>query len=347
MSTSPFVSYAQNAEDVVLARALRPDESEGFYVDVGAGHPVIDSVTKAFSERGWRGINVEPLAEEHALLAEDRPRDVNLNVALGAVSGTVKLFAGPPENRGASTIVPEYADAYRSQGQEFVAREVRLRTLAQVADEHVAGTVDFLKVDVEGLESEVLEGADWEWFRPRVVVVEATVPNSTEQAHLVWEPRLLAQGYELALFDGLNRFYARADEPDLRDRLAVPANVLDDFVPHAWLERVTNAEALAEGRRARVDELGAELAEQARLARHLRSEVSTAQVDLAELVGALAAAQLRTARALGASHRDAQLAASRGEALAELQATRTFRYSAGARTFYGHLRRLARASRKR
>jgi FkbM family methyltransferase len=347
MTSVPFVSYAQNAEDVVLARALRPDENDGFYVDVGAGHPVVHSVTKAFSERGWRGVNVEPLAEEHALLVEDRPRDVNLNVALGAVSGTIKLYAGPPENRGSSTVVPEYADGYRSQGQEFVAREVRMRTLAQVADEHVTGTVDFLKVDVEGLESEVLEGADWEWFRPRVVVVEATVPNSTEPSYRAWEPRLIAHGYELALFDGLNRFYAREDEPELRERLRAPANVLDHFVAHEWRALVAAAEAGLAEQRAMVADLRQELSDQARLARHLRSETRMAEAELAELGDALAAAHLRTARALDASRHDAQLAASRGAALAELQATKTLRYSARARSLYGRLRTLFGSSRKR
>ncbi len=233
-----FVSYAQNREDVVLARALCPDGGEGFYVDVGAGHPVYDSVTKAFSDRGWRGVNVEPLVEEHALLASSRPRDINLNVAVGAVGGVAKLYEGPPDNRGSSTSVPELAEAYRGQGQDFVAREVRMRTLASIADEHISGPVDFLKVDVEGMEREVLVGADWEWFRPRVVVVEATVPNSTEPSHESWEPLLLSAGYWFALFDGINRFYVRDDEPALLELIAAPANVLDDYEVHTWLDRV-------------------------------------------------------------------------------------------------------------
>ena len=57
--TSRFVSYAQNFEDVILWRALH-DVTPGFYIDIGANSPTIDSVTKAFYERGWRGINVEP-----------------------------------------------------------------------------------------------------------------------------------------------------------------------------------------------------------------------------------------------------------------------------------------------
>ena len=99
MSRDPFVSYAQNQEDVVLARALRPDDRGGFWVDVGAGDPVVDSVTAAFAERGWRGVNVEPLPFEHERLCAARPADTNLRVALGATAGLGKLFVEPAENR--------------------------------------------------------------------------------------------------------------------------------------------------------------------------------------------------------------------------------------------------------
>src|SRR6185503_7699605 len=97
VTAEPFVSYAQNHEDVVLARALRPDEHTGFWIDVGAGDPIGDSVTAAFSERGWRGINVEPLPAEFERLCAARPNDVNLCVALGARAGQARLFAGPVE----------------------------------------------------------------------------------------------------------------------------------------------------------------------------------------------------------------------------------------------------------
>lgn len=256
MSRDPFVSYAQNQEDVVLARALHPDDRQGFWVDVGAGDPVLDSVTAAFAERGWRGVNVEPLAAEHERLCAARPSDTNLRIALGATAGLGKLFVEPAENRerpdpdapidrGASTMVPELAERYRADGQEFTPIEVPVRTLAQVVADHVRGPVDFLKVDVEGLEREVLAGADWSSFRPRVVVMEATVPKSDEPAHEAWEPMLFEVGYRFAMFDGLNRFYARADEPALLQALAIPANVIDDFVPYAWTHQVDQAQQRA------------------------------------------------------------------------------------------------------
>ena len=77
-----FVSYAQNFEDVLLWRALG-GVTDGFYIDVGAAHPDIDSVTRAFYDRGWSGINIEPTPEYSLRLAAARPRDVNLRLVLG------------------------------------------------------------------------------------------------------------------------------------------------------------------------------------------------------------------------------------------------------------------------
>ena len=309
MSRDPFVSYAQNQEDVVLARALRPDDRGGFWVDVGAGDPVVDSVTAAFAERGWRGVNVEPLPFEHERLCAERPADTNLRVALGATAALGNLFVEPAENRGASTMVPELAERYRADGEEFTPIEVPISTLARVVAGHVAGPVDFLKVDVEGFEREVLAGADWSSFRPRVVVMEATVPKSDEPAHEGWEPMLLEVGYRFAMFDGLNRFYAHADEPALVQKLAIPANVFDDFVPYAWAHQVDEAQqwaqsledALTQAQQER-DQLYESLARASATARSAQEHSAIADERYALLRDDLNAAQLRTARALVETH---------------------------------------------
>jgi FkbM family methyltransferase len=310
MSSGPFVSYAQNQEDVVLARALHPDGRGGSWVDVGAGDPVLDSVTAAFAERGWRGVNVEPLPCEHERLCAARPADTNLRVALGATAGLGKLFVEPAENRGASTMVPELAERYRAEGEDFTPIEVPIWTLAQVVADHVAGPVDFLKVDVEGFEREVLAGADWSSFRPRVVVMEATVPKSDEPAHEGWEPMLFEVGYRFAMFDGLNRFYAHADEPALLQALAIPANVFDDFVPYAWTHQVDQAQqwahsledALTQAQQER-DQLHENVARARATARYAQDQAAIADASIAVLRDDLNAAQLRTTRALAETHR--------------------------------------------
>lgn len=72
-----FISYAQNFEDIRLWRALKHVE-KGLYIDVGANHPTADSVTRAFYDRGWSGINVEPVPSYYHALCQERPRDTNL-----------------------------------------------------------------------------------------------------------------------------------------------------------------------------------------------------------------------------------------------------------------------------
>ena len=92
-----FISYAQNYEDVMLWRALGY-VGQGFYIDVGANDPEGDSVTRAFYDRGWNGINIEPMAEHFAQLKAGRPRDINLQAAVGDTQGEITLYA--PDMRG-------------------------------------------------------------------------------------------------------------------------------------------------------------------------------------------------------------------------------------------------------
>jgi hypothetical protein len=108
-----FVSYAQNFEDVLLWRALGRVE-HGFYIDVGAAHPDIDSVTRALYDRGWSGINVEPTAEFSLRLAAARPRDINLQMVLGEHPGWAELFT--VDGTGLSTIDPAAVDPIRKVG---------------------------------------------------------------------------------------------------------------------------------------------------------------------------------------------------------------------------------------
>ncbi len=231
-----FRSYAQNAEDVVLWRALK-DVVDGCYVDVGAAHPLIDSVTKAFYERGWSGIDIEPTEAYARELRADRPRDIVLQACAGDAPGTFTLHE--VLGTGLSTVTEDVAridvDRY-----EVVDIEVPAATLDHLLTEHgfEGREIHFLKVDVEGFELEVLRGITLARWRPWVVVVEATLPNSTVQVHDRWENILTGAGYRFCLFDGLNRFYASPDHPELVELLSFPVCVFDEpYVrrPHAEL----------------------------------------------------------------------------------------------------------------
>jgi FkbM family methyltransferase len=245
-----MISYAQQAEDVVLARVFAGQDT-GRYVDIGAGDPLVASVTKHFYDLGWRGINIEPIPAKARELRAARPDDLTLDVAVGACPGTAKLHV--VENEwGWSTLDDDLAGRYRDDhGWRVSTVEVELSTLAAVLDEH-PGAVDFLKIDVEGAERAVIEGADWTRHRPRVLVVEATEPGAQTQTHHEWEPMLLDAGYRCGLFDGLNRFYAQSDDAEALSRLGAPANVFDEFERYDVLQQAKALEELRAGRAAEI-----------------------------------------------------------------------------------------------
>ncbi|KQQ33668.1 methyltransferase FkbM [Duganella sp. Leaf126] len=232
----PLISYAQNAEDVLLWRALRTVQ-DGFYIDVGANDPQHDSMTRLFYDAGWHGINIEPMPSYRAILQRARPRDINLALACGAADGRITLFDTPDVNGWASTDAAT-AQAHRAAGIAVVEIEVPVRTLAGICAEHAPATIHFLKIDVEGFEGEVLRGMDLRRWRPWILVIEATVPNSTVASHADWEPLVLAGDYRFAYFDGLNRYYVAAEQAQLLPLLAVPPNVFDGYISyhldHAW-----------------------------------------------------------------------------------------------------------------
>jgi FkbM family methyltransferase len=222
-----MISWAQNLEDVMLARALA-DVPRGFYVDVGAFDPRVDSVTRHFYEQGWRGINIEPVPSQIAPFARERPRDVNLAVAVAATAGTTRFFDFSPV--GLSTLDTAVAAEMRGRGYPCREIDVPVTTLAAVLDAHAPATIDFLKIDVEGAEQAVLAGADFARHRPRIVVVEATAPMRPEATHAQWEPLLVRHGYVFAWFDGLNRFYVRREDAERLRHFRVQPNVFDDYV---------------------------------------------------------------------------------------------------------------------
>lgn len=230
----PVTSYAQNFEDVMLARAF--PGAKGFYVDVGANDPDIDNVTRVFYERGWSGINIEPLSANMQALRKKRTRDINLEIAVGEQDGSITFYE-IGKWHGYSTTDPAVVEQHRRDGLEVIEREVPLRKLSDVLDEHAKGkTIDFLKIDVEGTELSVLRGLDLRRHRPKIILLESKMPVTIHMVDRVDEVPDRAEeytaylapfGYRFAYHDGLNAFFVAEEHRALEKAFARPPGTFD------------------------------------------------------------------------------------------------------------------------
>jgi FkbM family methyltransferase len=247
-----FISFAQNGEDVVLWRALGHIES-GTYLDIGANDPDLFSVTRAFYDRGWSGLCIEPEPTLVEKFKAERPRDTLLQgIISDSESESVTFYA--IAGTGLSTMRDDVADEHRASGRTVVETSVASWTLVEAVKlAGLAGRdIHFAVIDTEGAELSVLRSAGFTEVRPWVLVIEATAPLSTRQVHQEWESVVLAAGYRFCLFDGLSRFYVdERNHPELIESLSYPAGVFDDFATVGSLE----LERLANQARAEVEEL--------------------------------------------------------------------------------------------
>jgi len=296
----------------MLYRSLR-DVKQGFYIDVGAQDPLIDSVTKAFYDRGWHGINVEPSEEYFEKLQSERPHDINLATAVGHEPGSICFYE--VAHTGLSTTNAEYAQRHSEAGYQLERREVPCTTLDRICADYGVATVHFLKIDVEGSERGVLEGFSFETVRPWLVVVEATEPNSEREIFAEWEDLLLGRGYRFIYFDGLNRFYAAEEHADLARHFSRPPNWFDQYVSYElWRTRADLEEAQAAERNALVNSLNHTLAE----VQSARAEAQSLREAMAEREHVLRKAMAEREQTLqeAMAERDRQLS-SLQEAVAE------------------------------
>jgi len=223
------ISYAQNFEDVILWRALK-EVQNGFYVDAGANHPTSSSVTKWFYDNGWSGINIEPHPFCFDLLRSERPRDINLQLAISDKAGEIDFHL--LNAHGLSTASLNIAGLHLENGFEYDSIKVKSDTLGNLLELYAKNEIHFLKIDIEGFEEVALSSLDLNVTRPWIFCIEATKPMSLEKNYTDWEEYLLRADYIFCYEDGLNRFYLSSEKADLISRFALPPGIFDNFVKY-------------------------------------------------------------------------------------------------------------------
>ena len=174
-------SFSQEGEDMLL-RKIFENHKPGFYVDVGAHHPKRFSNTYYFYKRNWSGINIDAAPGSMEQFNKSRKRDTNIEAAVSNQSSelTFYIFDEPALN----TLDKDVADERAAEGKNSLTGEAKVitKTLADILNRHISPNteIDFLSVDVEGYDLEVLSSNDWQKYRPRFIVVECFGKGSFE-----------------------------------------------------------------------------------------------------------------------------------------------------------------------
>lgn len=207
-------SYSQSTEDLVLDKLIGYKRT-GFYVDVGAYDPVWLSNTMRFYRRGWRGINIEPNPVQWKKFKESRPHDTNLNLGVGPRSGTLTYYSVDPPTL--STFSGHVAQNYVRSGLQILSSDkIPVQPLSKIFSKYAAGRrIDFMSLDVEGFEMDVLKSNDWQLYRPDFLCVETASEDGdkkkTKTIKTVLHTYLSGIGYTLVSDNGLNSFYANTE----------------------------------------------------------------------------------------------------------------------------------------
>lgn len=166
-------SYAQEGEDLILSRYFQNIKS-GYFVDIGAHHPKRLSNTYIFYKMGWNGINVDPMPGSMKPFKKVRKRDINLELGVSKNEEelTYFIFNEPALNTFSSKQALEWSmkEPYK------IKKEIKIKTfpLNYILTKYLpqGQKINFLSIDVEGLDLIVIESNDWKLFRPEIVIVE-------------------------------------------------------------------------------------------------------------------------------------------------------------------------------
>ena len=201
-------SYSQEGEDMILRRLFEKQKT-GFYVDVGAHHPKRFSNTFFFYKKGWSGINIDAMPNSMRLFNEIRPRDTNLEIPISDKKQKLKYYMfNEPALNGFSKELAEKRDG-KDDYKIISEKDMETSTLEEIFEKHLphGQEIDFMSIDVEWLDFQVLKSNNWRRFRPKFVLVEILgssindVTNSKEYKYLAgFEYEIFAKAVNTVIF---------------------------------------------------------------------------------------------------------------------------------------------------
>ena len=164
-------SYSQEGEDMILRRIFN-DKIGGFYVDIGAHHPKRFSNTYYFYRKGWRGINIDAMPGSMKLFKKCRKKDTNIEAAISDTEEKLIYYAfeDPALNGFSKELSQEYEKNYKL----IFKKEIKTKKLSDIFDKFLptGQKIDFLSIDVESLELNVLRSNNWDKYIPEFILVE-------------------------------------------------------------------------------------------------------------------------------------------------------------------------------
>ena len=169
-------SYSMDGEDVEIFGYFK-NKKNGFYVDVGAYHPIERNNTMLLYKQGWEGINIDISNFSIKLFNHLRPRDINLNLAISKNEGDVEMYFQKKISQ-LSTIKKNQAE--KSFQGNIKIKKINSKTLTSVLDNSrfKGRKIDLLDIDVEGADIDVLESLDFGRYSPEIICVEVIEENN-------------------------------------------------------------------------------------------------------------------------------------------------------------------------
>lgn len=208
-------SFSQKGEDLILDKIFA-NKNRGFYVDVGANNPDVFNNTKKFYLKGWKGINIEPNPMLLKRFKIERKRDINLNFGIGIKRGFASFYEF--EVSSISTFSKNDKEnkiklGYRLKNEA----KIKVYRLEEIMRKFCKKKIDFMNVDTEGMDLEVLKSNDWKMFRPKAVCVETGDVWSTLSSELENNKKklidrfMISNSYRIFYSNDLNTIYVEND----------------------------------------------------------------------------------------------------------------------------------------